>query len=213
MDKSLYAPRGTQRTARYPELSHEASAHLQNPVKPVKALAFKPFCVDKGTECHVTPASVAERMADYLFEKLECKDSARILEPHGGTGELVQALLKRNSDVKLDVIERHCDLVAHMQQRFSGCCINICQGDVFNVEFKHPYDGILANTPFRGVASHVKLIKNLLAPGGVAVILVPVTYDKIEHAVLEKLPVDTFSTCKVHTKIIRIQKRDYPPEG
>lgn len=48
-----------------------------------------PVVVDRATECHVTPAGVAARMARYLGPT----GDYLTLEPSAGTGALIKALL------------------------------------------------------------------------------------------------------------------------
>ncbi|WP_298966662.1 hypothetical protein [uncultured Roseibium sp.] len=67
------------------------------------------------------------------------------------------------------------------------------------------------NPPFSQVRKHIKAALSLLGRNGhdepaVLVALVPITYEHEDAETLETLPEDTFSTCTIRTKIIRIVK-------
>ncbi|MCG7625950.1 hypothetical protein MHM97_21530 [Epibacterium sp. Ofav1-8] len=70
---------------------------------------------------------------------------------------------------------------------------------------------IIMNPPFRGVRKHITAALSLLGRGGHAepatlVALVPVTFEHPEAEHLETLTPDTFSTARVHTKIISVRR-------
>lgn len=189
---------------------------IKAPVIDIKAV--KLLTVDSSTECHTTPDSVADLMVSYLnYEKATVnKSGSSILEPSAGTGQLVNALLK--ADIMsgcINTIEKHYKLVECLQDRFVDNFVNINHGDFLTDyrEFEQSlrdqysgYDRIICNPPFKKIVAHIDQVYKCLKIGGVAVCLVPVTYKKIDHEVLDTLSNDTFLNCKVNTKIIRIIK-------
>lgn len=182
------------------------------PIPIVDMNAPKLLTVDASTECHVTPSNVAARMASYLrYEHVNLghERSMSIIEPHGGTGQLVQACLDVGAlGSNMLTIEQHHKLVEVLENKFSPF-VKIHQGNCFDDYFNFclgEYDRVIANPPFKQVLKHVERIYQFLKVGGIAVCLVPTAYKKIEHEVLDILPNDTFLNCKVNTKIIRIIK-------
>lgn len=171
----------------------------------------KLLSVDSSTECHITPSMVAVRMVDYLDYQYATMSTTgnSVLEPHGGTGQLVNALLDSGIlSGHIMTIEKHYKLVEFMERRFKDGFVKINQGD-FLTDFDWcigEYDRVICNPPFKNIVAHIDQSYQCLKPGGIAVCLVPVSYKKINHEVLEVLPIDTFSSCKVNTKIIRIEK-------
>lgn len=178
--------------------------------------APKLLTVDAGTECHTTPDHVADLMVSYLDYKHASPGRAAmgVLEPHAGTGQLVNALLKsciRGSCI--NTVELHYKLVEHMQGRFKGTFVNLNQGDFltdykeFEYSPREEYSGeqrIICNPPFKKIIAHMDQVYKCLRPGGFAICLVPITYKKIDHEVLETLDSDIFAHAKVNTKIIKI---------
>jgi phospholipid N-methyltransferase len=170
--------------------------------------APKMIAVDKSTQCHVTPANVAGRMVAHMnYEHATInKTGMSILEPHAGTGQLIQACL----DVgilgsHILAIELHHTLCNVLNDKFAPfVCVN--QGDFLEHDTSQPYDRVICNPPFSNVLKHIDKVYECLKLGGVAVCLVPMSYKKLDHEVLEVLPGDTFATCTVYTKIIRITK-------
>jgi phospholipid N-methyltransferase len=167
--------------------------------------------VDRVTECHVTPPGVAQRMVEYLGQG----GDKLTLEPSAGTGNLLNALFESGHSVnELVAIERHVGLCAAIRQRFTGdqyinplnrCFLEYAAAAKGQIE----YPRIVMNPPFRQVRQHIKAALDLLGPGGhdpaivSLVALVPITYQHDEMETLEALGPDTFSSAKVHTKIIR----------
>ncbi len=165
--------------------------------------APKLLTVDSSTECHTTPDNVALRMAQYL----DVRQYDNVLEPHVGTGQLINALIESGVSIHyICAIEKHYKLCEFTQEKFPKLKVN--QGDFltdFN-EFINEYDKIICNPPFKKIIAHMDQVYKCLKSGGVAVCLVPTSYKKIDHEVLENLNSDTFLNCKVNTKIIRIRK-------
>jgi phospholipid N-methyltransferase len=159
--------------------------------------------VDKMTECHVTPDWAAARMV----EALSIKADSRILEPESGTGNLIAAILERFPAADILGIEKHMTLYNVLKKRFDvqkGVHIkNLCFLSYAQEEAGR-FDRIIMNPPFRHVRQHIEAAKSLLSPTGVCVALVPVTFDDPEAELIETLPVDTFSSARVSTKIIRL---------
>ena len=149
------------------------------------------IAVDRATECHVTPDDLT-------------------LEPSAGTGQLARALLSSgHSPCELAMIERHRALAAVLRPigpTIHGCFLEYAAEAQGKVEFPR----IIMNPPFREVRKHMAAALSLLGRGGhdvaTLVALVPVTYqhDDAEH--LEDLPPGTFSTARVHAKIIRFER-------
>lgn len=75
--------------------------------------------------------------------------------------------------------------------------------------YSQRFAGVLINPPFSEVKAHIRAALSVLAPGGVLVGLVPVTFDYPTAEELERLPSDTFAAARVNTKLIRIE-RDAP---
>lgn len=172
---------------------------IKNPLLGVEIEKPKMLSVDSGTQCHTTPDNPAAFMVDCL----DYKSGLSVYEPHAGTGQLINALI--NAGVALSDIragEMHMTLCEFVRQRFEG--LHLEQGDFLNHSGR--YDRIICNPPFKPVIKHMDHVLYCLKPGGIAVCLVPVTYNKIEHEELDRLPPDTFAHCNVHTKIIRIEK-------
>ncbi len=178
--------------------------------------APKLLTVDAGTECHTTPDHIADLMVSYLDYKHATIDTAAdgVLEPHAGTGQLVAAMLRAGvKGSSINTVELHYKLVEHMQDRFKDTFVNLNQGD-FLTDYKefeyNPHDEysgeqrIICNPPFKKIIAHIDQVYKCLRPGGFAICLVPITYKKIDHEVLETLDKDTFAHAKVNTKIIKI---------
>lgn len=171
------------------------------------ALAALPevVAVDRFTECHVTPPDVAARMVRYLG----FVGDVLTLEPSAGTGNLSRALIESGHSVnELVQVERHHKL-AGMLHQFG----TVIQRDFLEyaaeVRGRVEFPRVIMNPPFSDVRKHVAAALSLMGRNGhdfqpVLVALVPVTFQHDDAKHLETLPHDTFSTAKVHTKIIRI---------
>lgn len=162
--------------------------------------------VDKFTECHVTPISVANRMVSYLGSI----DDSNICEPEAGTGNIIQALLEHGYRAKqITAIERHYNLCNTIEKRFTGenhiDPIQQCFLE-FSQQTTKRFDKIIMNPPFKKIIAHMKAAISILASGGTIIALVPVSYNHENAELIEKLPSDTFPTVKVFTKIIEITK-------
>lgn len=196
-------------------------AHFNRPDKPMfvsarrrerfsdleKVEIAEPLMVDRATECHVTPDDVAARMVGYLGRT----GDFLTLEPSAGTGQLSRALLAAgHSRYELVQVERHIKLAAGLHA--FGSVINRCFLEYAEeVRGKVEFPRVIMNPPFSEVRKHVAAALSLMGRNGhdcppVLVALVPITFQHPDAETLETLPVDTFATAKVHTKIIRITK-------
>ncbi|WP_048647516.1 methyltransferase type 11 [Nitratireductor soli] len=165
----------------------------------------EPVMVDRATECHVTPDDVAARMVDYLGPQGDWLT----LEPSAGTGQLSKALLDAgHSRFELVQVEKHIQLAAGLDK--FGSVVNRCFLEWSSeVAGKVQFPRVIMNPPFSDVRKHIAAALSLLNRGGhsepaTLVALVPITFEHPDTETLEVLPPDTFSTAKVHTKIIRI---------
>ncbi|MEW5249893.1 hypothetical protein [Microbulbifer discodermiae] len=164
----------------------------------------EPIAVDATTECHITPALVASRMAEYLDIP-----AGRILEPSAGTGALVAALLEKGHPAEQIVaIERHSSLKSALLRRLEGEPVEIICGDFLEYAkgARVNFSGVLMNPPFRKVRQHVDAALSLLYSGGALVALVPDTFQHDAAEEIETLPNDIFALAKVRTKIVRINR-------
>jgi hypothetical protein len=162
-----------------------------------------PIVVHAGSECHVTPPDVALRMADALGDL----SSVDVLEPSAGTGNLARATLAAgcNPD-RLTMVEMHTGLAAGLRSIGRVEC-----GDFLDWAQTAPrFGAVVMNPPFSRVKTHVGAAVQLLAPGGVLVALVPITFQHDAFEDLETLSPDTFASAKVHTKIVRYQLGNTP---
>lgn len=172
-----------------------------------KALDIRePLVIDKASDCHVTPSIVARRMVEYLGPP----GDFGTLEPSAGTGALISALLASGyPSEKICAVERHHKLAAQVETFgvpvIQTCFLTYAEEVKGRVEFPR----IIMNPPFSKVQKHIKAAMSLLgcscyAVPATLVALVPVTFEHVEAETLEWLPEDTFSTCRVRTKIVRI---------
>lgn len=204
MNRSLYTR--PNKPASMPVRRRRAQGPELAPVEVPEVIA-----VDRATECHVTPSSVAARMVDYLGPV----GDYLTLEPQAGTGNLVQALLAAGySPGGLVAVERHTALCSAIRARFTDgrsislmnrCFLEYAQETAGKIE----YPRIVMNPPFRAVKKHMDAALSLLGSGGHAeaclVALVPTTYEHEDARTIEVLDRDTFANAKVMTKIIKIE--------
>jgi len=166
----------------------------------------EPIIVDRESECHVTPLDVARRMVSYLGSQ----GDYLTLEPSAGTGALVSALLASgHSRAEICTVERHHKLAGEVR-KLGVPVIQECFLDyAARVRGKVEFPRIIMNPPFSQVRKHVKAALSLLGRNGhaeapVLVALVPITFEHDAAEVMETLPADTFATCHVRTKIVRV---------
>lgn len=157
-----------------------------------------PVIVDAGTECHVTPPDVARRMV-WALGDVRGRDA---LEPSAGTGNLARALIDAGADrSRLTLVEMHTRLAAGL----NGLGRVVCADFLEWAQSAPKFSAIVLNPPFSRVRAHMAAAAGLLAPGGVLVALVPVTYTRDDMDTLETLGPDTFASAKVHTKLIMVR--------
>lgn len=188
-------------------VTHRREVPVQAP-RPLPAIVE----VDRGSECHITPAPIAARMVEYLGPP----GDFLTLEPSAGTGNLIHALYAAgNSCRELTAIERHHALCSVVRERFTGdqyidplqrCFLAYAAEMQGRIE----YPRIVMNPPFRDVRKHMGAALSLLGCGGhgcaTSVALVPITYTHDDAEILEVLDVDTFPTAKVSTKLVRFER-------
>ena len=161
--------------------------------------------VDKRTECHVTPPEVCQRMIDYA----EIDKCDVVIEPQFGTGNIIYEML--NAGVysnNIIGIERNIDLFGFTQKRLEKYDLRLINDCFLNYakSAKIKADKIIFNPPFSKCLKHFEAALSCLKPGGVAIALVPTSFNYDGAVKLEDLPETTFSTTKVLTKIIAFYK-------
>lgn len=199
MDSSVYRRPDKRKYALAPGSVEEVDLQLEKRPQPV--------VVSADTQCHVTPASVAARMVEYL----DPHPDSTVLEPSAGTGNLIQALINAGQpDDKIVSVEQNFTLHEVLCDKFACALGAMYQCDFVEwaqgmVEGGCRYPAILMNPPFKPVKQHMKKAVELLGPCGVLVALVPITFEADGFELLEELPMDTFGACKVRTKIVRYE--------
>ena len=172
----------------------------------IAEMIAEPLVIDKASECHITPPDVARRMVEYLGP---AGDYAT-LEPSAGTGALVSALLASgHSKGEITAVERHYKLAAKVATLGVPVIQECFMGYAERVRGKVAFPRIVMNPPLSKVRRHIKAALTLLDQSGhrepaTLVALAPVTFAHEGAEELEVLPENTFSTCVVRTKIIRI---------
>ncbi|TYC64363.1 methyltransferase type 11 [Rhodobacterales bacterium] len=199
MKKSVYS---RPRKPMFIPVQHRDS----KPLPEVRAIE-EPLVIDRASECHVTPADVAARMVDYLGRP----GDFNTLEPSAGTGALVTALLASgHSPNEICAIERHHKL-AGVVRRLGVPVLQDCFLDyAARIRGQVAFPRIIMNPPFSQMRKHIKAALSLLARDGhdepaTLVALVPITFEHEGAETLEFLPEDTFTTCRVRTKVMRFR--------
>ncbi|ELH0870629.1 hypothetical protein ACPF3S_003196 [Vibrio cholerae] len=161
------------------------------------------FTVDSSTECHVTPPNIALRMFDYALD-YGADVGGMWGDPQCGTGNLVQAMLDRGVPCENVVaIERHLKLASYTASRFNNL-VDVKAECFLEFDKTSKVDVVLTNPPFSTVKKHMNATLDWLAPNGIIIALVPITYSHPGMITLEELPKGTFVTANVMTKIIAI---------
>ena len=182
-----------------PEGVRRLVVHRRERREAPEAEIIKPLAVDYRTQCHVTPSDPAA----YMAECLNIKAGDSILEPHAGTGNLLQAVFDEGADIEqVRAVEINSQLIGATLDRFPEL---IChQADFLKWAKTAPrFDKIIMNPPFSNYKLHVSTALDLLKPGGVLVALLPVTFNWEGFETLDELDSETFSSAKVRTKIVK----------
>lgn len=175
------------------------------PVTP--ALSDLPELVEVSglTECHVTPPDTADEMVSWL----DVYHRYPVLEPHAGTGNLIKAILDTDEPPIIEAVELSYDLIQFLYKRFPDDDVRFthsCFLD-FAKEINKKYHRIIMNPPFKKVKQHMSAALSLLADeDAVLVALVPITYQHEDAQLIDELDNNTFSSAKVHTKIIKFER-------
>ena len=165
--------------------------------------------VHRSTECHVTPTDVAARMVEYL----EPERTDLICEPQAGTGNLIAALLDYGISIKnINAVEKNQELYQLLVQRFPGG-LNLYSGCFLDyaalMSRRIRCTRVITNPPFKEVRKHMDAAVDLLGCGNggrsILVGLVPITYQHPLAETLEELPITTFPSAAVHTKLIKME--------
>jgi phospholipid N-methyltransferase len=198
MDSSIYT---RPKKPRYIEVKQRGRTAPK-----VKAVDLPVITAIHGSsECHITPQRVAEQMAEYLSPEAH----KQIFEPHGGNGSLVNALIEHgalHSDIVIN--ERNYDLFNILKKRFSGIndITNNCIFDLAQENDKK-YTYIIMNPPYKKIKNHFMTALSFLANDGVLVALVPSNFEHPEAEDLDFFNNDLFTTTKITTKIIIVDRR------
>lgn len=167
-----------------------------------EASIIVPVAVDARTQCHVTPSSPAA----YMAECLDIRNGDSILEPHAGTGNLLQAVFDAGANIEqVRAVEINHQLLDATRQRFPE--LVSYQSDFLEwAKTAHKFNKIIMNPPFSNYKQHIKAAVGLLEAGGVLVALLPVTFNVEGFELLDELNADTFTSAKVRTKIVKYTK-------
>ncbi len=95
-------------------------------------------------------------IVDYMVRNLNLKSTDKVLEPCGGDGVFVEAMLKENRLANIDVCELNPSAIAVLRDKFSNHTnVNVRECDAlldnelnFNSNFGGYYDKIIANPPY-----------------------------------------------------------------
>lgn len=116
------------------------------PSKPIIDVLISGKVIDfkKEFQFFHTGKEIAEQMMNQIigFPKT-------ILEPSAGQGHLIDELIKKFPDAKIDAVELSELNFSILQDKYKGNPnINLIQGDYLKFKPKHKYDLIFANPPF-----------------------------------------------------------------
>jgi len=95
-------------------------------------------------------------IVDYMVNKLLLNNTDKILEPCGGDGVFVEAILENNKGAFIDICELNADSIKVLQSKFLEYknvsirqCDTLLDNDLsFNSNFGGLYDKIVANPPY-----------------------------------------------------------------
>ncbi|MDR3328591.1 MAG: Eco57I restriction-modification methylase domain-containing protein [Prevotellaceae bacterium] len=154
-------------------------------------------------------------IVDYMVEKLSLHDSDRILDPCGGDGVFVEAILAENEFAYIDVCELNPQSIGILSQKFSACpnvrireCDTLLDMELgFNSSFGGTYNKIIANPPYgawqdykkRGVLK--KLYPDLYAKETYTLFLYRCIELLKDEGILSFIIPDTFLSLHLHKAI------------
>ena len=129
-------------------------------VRPPAASLHRPREADDSYE---TPPGLAEAIVGHLG----VPTTARVLEPHAGTGAIVRALATR-------AVEVHAvDLGWHVGDLLGSGALWAEQGNTLSLGGE--YDLVVANPPFDGFQRHIRHLIGLLRASGRLAVILPIT--------------------------------------
>jgi protein-L-isoaspartate O-methyltransferase len=111
----------------------------------------------------VTPPDLAEKVIDYA----DLEPGICVLEPSGGTGNLIDAVLKR-VDTEVVTYEINGELCSLLRDKFPSHKVRVYCNDFLESGNPFRYDRIVMNPPFKNGddIKHIKKALEMLAPGG-----------------------------------------------
>jgi protein-L-isoaspartate O-methyltransferase len=179
----------------------EREAAADAPFKAVEAALKGGVQVVSAPQLFPTPPELARRMV----EKAQLEPGLCVLEPSGGTGAIIQAVLDA-VDTEVMTYEINATLCAALSRKFPGYKVQARCADFLTVtDFAGCYPRILMNPPFANGQDivHVLHALTMLAPGGRLVAIVadgPRQNDRLRPIVEERggiwesLPAGTFES-------------------
>lgn len=178
--------------------------------------------IKKEFQFFATPAHLAERMVDMAeLSENDGRGFGRILEPSAGQGAIVKAIHEATGGTTVICYEL-MGINREILKKIKGA--SLIGDDFMKADRSSTYDRIIANPPFtkNQDIDHIKLMYDLLAPGGVLVTLSSVSwvYGSSKKQVLfrewlhdadahiEEIPENTFkeSGTSIKTMLIKIRK-------
>ena len=167
--------------------------------------------IEASSECHVTPTEVAKEMTHYASVVADV-ETANVLEPSFGTGQILRELLKSDW-ASVTGVERHWKLAESVISNPEFQRAKLYNDDFLDFEDHfHLFDVICMNPPFKAVVKHMQTAYDLLVKGGIIIAIVPLSYNesklkgKCNFLQLRTLPESTFVTAKVSTQLVEILK-------
>lgn len=164
---------------------------------------FEPVFVDASTECHVTHSDIAKRMVSYLDIR-----SGSVLEPHGGMGALINALLEFGiTSERITTVEKNIALSCILRNTFQKVnVVNDCFLE-FGINHSCKFNHVIMNPPFKSWRKHILMAMSMLtkSKGDSLVALLPLTAELEGFREVEILSENAFSWAKVRTKIVLLE--------
>lgn len=178
----------------------------------------------KEYQFFATPPELAARMVEMAeLGETDGHGYGDILEPSAGQGAIIKAIHKVTDGAVTVNCYELMDINRSILEKMTG--VNLVGDDFMKADMSSQYDRIIANPPFakNQDIDHIKLMYELLAPGGVMVTLSSISWtigvsikkqvqfrewlDMID-AYTEEIPEDTFkeSGTRIRTMLIKIKK-------